>query len=239
MSDIVKMPKFMAAPGRMGCFGLLRNGVWEWENCRERFQTKSDPAEMTSFFFNHNAGRGTDVIEFMRTVEQAVRLPAEDALIFNMTDHNDKLQVVMSTWWKYRLRRSLMSALLRCGLAYTSNDGERFVAALKSQPYTVHTWKAVERFLCGYTASKLKKTTPFGGWQQFFDSQNDVLIQKTLVKKKRRKETTAELTGELTGDQIAAPEPVSDAPQSQAQLAKDAAQLASLTGPFNPMVPGN
>lgn len=195
----VKIPKSFNKPA-VGAFGIVSGGNIGWQSCRETFQTVSEPAGVMEFLFHHHTNRAEDVIEFMRTVEQILRLPDEHCIEIKETTETNILHIKLSPWWKYRLRRSLLTALLRCGQHYTKHTGSGFETALWSQSYTAATKYAVERFLAGYTASKLKKRTGFAGWQNLFTHQANA--DTYLVKLKRKR-----LTTELTGEVVPEPEP--------------------------------
>ena len=94
------------------------------------------------------------------------------------------------------MRRSLLTALLRCGQQFDDRTGKGFTKALYSLKYTLDTKYAIERFLAGYTASKLKRREGFGGWQSLFGSK--YAADKYLVKLKKREQTTTEISGELS-----------------------------------------
>lgn len=191
MSDaIVKIPHDAYAPAG-GALGTVHANNIVWETCRDRFQLTSDPVAYMQFVF-HAPGRVDDVIEFIRTIEQIIRLPAESQLTLSKTSQKNVLHVTLTPWWKYRLRRSLLTALLRCGQAYTEHSGAGFERALWSQGYTNSTKEAVLRFLGGYTSSKLKKRAGFYGWQQLFSFNTKAQAEHVLVKlKKKRKEEAA------------------------------------------------
>jgi hypothetical protein len=196
MDDIVKLPSGVYKPVNYS-FGTLGGNTITWETCRDRFQTKSDPASYLSFvFYCVNDQCSVNVIEFIRTVEQIIKLPDEDSIVFRKTNVPGIIHVTMSAWWKYRLRRSLLTALLRCGIYYSEHSGKGFEKALFSQVYTSGTKIAIERFLGGYTASRLKKRTAFGGWQSFFNSNNKTTVEAALVKLKKKKSEAIEATKE-------------------------------------------
>lgn len=188
--DSVKIP---ALPyGNMtGSFGTMKKngdkttGI-TWEGCRDRFQSTSEPAAYTEFLFYCKAGTANHVLDFIRTVEELIHLPQEDRVTLRTTSTNDIIYVAFSNWWKYRVRRSLLTALLRCGQEYTERTAFRFRRALYSQYYTAATKPAVEQFILkGRNAIKgLKKNHGFSGWHQMFVNAKDATaVRKYLVKK--------------------------------------------------------
>jgi hypothetical protein len=188
--DTVKIP---ALPyGNMtGSFGTMKKtgdkptGI-TWEGCRDRFQSTSEPVAYTEFLFYCKAGTANHVIDFIRTVEELIGLAQEDRVSLKKTSANDIIYVQFSNWWKYRVRRSLLTALLRCGQDYTERTAIRFRRALYSQYYTAATKPAVEQFILkGRNAVKgLKKNHGFSGWHQMFaHAKDDAAVRKYLVKK--------------------------------------------------------
>jgi hypothetical protein len=199
MDDIVKLPTSAAYKPTNYAFGTLANNIIAWETCRDRFQATSNPEGYLFFLFNCvNDSGSINVIEFIRMVEQIIKLPEKDSVVFKKTSVKGIIHVTMSLWWKYRLRRSLLTALLRCGVFYTDHSGPEFEKALFSQVYTSGTRAAIERFLAGYTASRLKKRTPFYGWQAFFAAGGNTTSEAALVKlkKKKKNEEAIEATKE-------------------------------------------
>jgi hypothetical protein len=185
--EIVRIP---SSPYQsVGALGIQTSkSQIEWDTCRDRFQSKTDAKKVESFLFYHEAGRGDNVINFMRTFEAACGCPHDQGINFKKTSNKNVLWVGLSEWWNYRVRRSLLTALLRCGQSFTEDTGKGFVKALNSQYYLSGTTTAVEAFLSGKTACKMKKNYGFGGWHNFFNGKTKDQIDKCLVKLKRRKE---------------------------------------------------
>ncbi len=170
-----------------GSFGIVTRKeekitAIQWEGCRDRFQTQSNAAEVMDFLFFHNNGTGDNVVAFMRTLEEVIELPEEDRCEFKKTNNANVLYVKMSGWWKYKLRRSLLTALLRCGQNYTDKTAKGFEKALYSQYYLAQTKPAVEQFLKGRTGSRLSKNAGNSGWYAHFVNQNEQKVRETLVR---------------------------------------------------------
>jgi len=183
--DKVKIPS-TAYKNVQGSFGIINGGNIQWEGCRDRFHSVSSPENIMEFVFCHNEGAGDDVVDFIRTIEEIIKLPEADRLQIKKTISKSVLWIRMSPWWKYKMRRSLLTALLRCGQNYKERTAACFEKALYSFYYTASTKKAIARFLDGHTAAALKKSTQFDGWYQFFYQKSDDAITKSLVKLRKK-----------------------------------------------------
>lgn len=181
----VKIPTF-AYKNIQGSFGIINGGNIQWEGCRDRFQSVSNPENVMEFVFYHNDGAADDVIEFIKTIEEIIKLPVADRLQIKKTTNKSVLWIRMSPWWKYKMRRSLLTALLRCGQNYKERTAACFEKALYSFYYTASTKAAISRFLEGYTAAALKKNTQFDGWYQYFYQKPADTVNKTLVKLRKK-----------------------------------------------------
>lgn len=172
--------------------GIVTDNKVEWLSCRETFHNKS--TEIDSFIFCCGKDHTNRVLEFINTVEQICKVPEENRIKIRKTNMSGVIYVGMSDWWKYRVRRSLLTALLRCGINFHDNSANGFEFALWSMNYTLNTRLAINRFLGGYTSCKLKKDTIFNGWVSFFFNMPAAKIEKILVKpKKKKKEASNDL----------------------------------------------
>lgn len=191
-----------------------------WEGCRDRFQNSTNPEEVMDFLFYHEAGAGDHVIEFVRTIEQVIMNTKDstfteaDRVVFMKTNNSQVLYVRMSAWWKYAIRRSFLTAVLRAGQKYTERTAKAFEKALFSQYYLQSTKPAVNCFLSGRTGSKLKKRarTSFPGWYAHFNGKTEDKVRETLVKvlpdghpKKPKKEEPAPEGAAAAPEAVAAP----------------------------------
>ncbi len=170
-----------------GSFGIITKKddkitAIQWEGCRDRFQSQTNGEAVMDFLFFHNNGTGDNVVAFLRTLEEVIALPAEDRCEVKKTNNANVLYIKMSGWWKYKLRRSLLTALLRCGQNYTEKTAKGFEKALYSQYYLAQTKPAVEQFLKGRTGSKLSKNAGNSGWYAHFVNQNEQKVRETLVR---------------------------------------------------------
>lgn len=183
--DIVNVPNSTYSTGQ-GSFGIVKTGNTQWLTCRDQFQTYSESIE--SFIFVCDKNTQKKVISFMERVQQIINLPKENLLSFKKTNADNMICVVMGNFWKYKVRRSLLTALLRCGQSFEQDTGKGFEKALNSQPYTAKTKQAIERFFSGATAVKIKKNQGFGGWQAMFANKTPEQIKNMLVKLKKKKD---------------------------------------------------
>jgi hypothetical protein len=131
-----------------GSFRLLELGPSHspaWHGCRE-------------IFHNHNATKSSspwlvkikdreNVIKFIQEVES--RLGLEERSDLQLTDKDGVFYIKPCSWWyAQKIRLSLLTALIRCGVAY---KGSNFAEALYSTRYTKTTKEAVEKLFAGYT----------------------------------------------------------------------------------------
>lgn len=184
MTEEIKVPSFPYSSGIDGHFGIQTSkSQVKWENCRDRFQTASETLQ--SFLFFHS-GKGKNVVNFIRTFEAACNCPYDQELVMKDTTNKDVMWVGMSEWWRYRLRRSLLTALLRCGRKFVKDTGKDFAAALNSEIYMNSTKTAVEWFMSGHTACRMRRHETFPGWQHFFQTKTKGQIEAVLVKVKKK-----------------------------------------------------
>lgn len=207
--EVVRIPSF-PYQNIYGALGIQTSkSQIDWERCRDRFQTKTDTNPVESFLFYHKDGTGDNVIKFLKTFEAACNCPLDQCVTFKKTTNKNVLFVGLSEWWKYRVRRSLLTALLRCGQNFTTDTGDGFQQALNSEYYLASTKDAVEKFLAGHTAIKMQKNISFPGWYAFFNGKSKDQIEKCLVRlKRKRKESVEAQTGELAPEPAAVREEV-------------------------------
>lgn len=214
-NNVFQLPKF-AYKKIEGSFGIMTRSNDKvtnvtWEGCRDRFHGSSAPEAMMDFLFFHMAGTGKNVILFMKMVEALIKVKPEDCLEIHKTTSEQVLYIKMSKWWKYPLRRSLMTALLRAGQMFTDHTSKGFEKALFAQYYLAQTKPAVGAFLGGRTASKLKKrvSQSFPGWYSHFANKDETKVKETLTrvlpddhpkkpKKEVKEETKVEETANVT-----------------------------------------
>lgn len=141
-----------------------RYKVGQWYYCRDLFH--SQLYNLNLFFFSHDASRGHCVAAFMRKVEEMLNVEPKSE--FGPTQRKTIMWIEPSRWWTVRaMRRSLFTILLRAGCQYSPNR-KNFEEALFSDPYTIGTKYAVQRFFAGNTAYVGKKR---GWYKQFYESK--------------------------------------------------------------------
>ena len=150
--------------------------------CREVFHEHSH--HINHFYFCNNRENFDDVRRFMDQCQIVAKVPKDQWVVIDDTNRKFIARVTMSEFWKYRVRRSLLTAFLRCSVNYRHENGESFVKALWSVEYTVKTKKAVEAFMDGNIL--FRDTKDFNGWVNFF--ANRPAEGRMFSKKKVRKE---------------------------------------------------
>lgn len=183
MSDVVQIPPVGTYNVVDGGLGIVKGNAIGWESCRETFHTRSDQIDSFLFYLKFDSG---DVIKFMQVFQAACNCPQDQMVVIKKTTHERVLWVGMSPWWKYRARRSLLTALLRSGMNFTDNSSKGFLKALYSTEYLSATKYAVDAFLNGKNSFKLRRRDSFDGWQNFFEFRAHADTNAILIKLKRR-----------------------------------------------------
>jgi hypothetical protein len=151
-SEVFRIPKMTILPAP-GSFAKV-SGPYEgcWYNCREEFHWVNEKTRR--FLYSHRLGTHARIVDFIEKIEKKLGLKAKDRTRFRRTQYGRVTLVVMSSWWRFSIRRSLFTALLRAGQNY---NGENFEEALfsknfgKDNHYLADTEGAVRRFLRGNT----------------------------------------------------------------------------------------
>lgn len=156
---------------------------FHFEHCRERFG-KMWNRSTKGFFFRHPAGQGENVAAFIIKTEMI--LGRKSFSKFSKTNFDYILWVQPSVFWKCsRMRRSLLTILLRSGMSYDSVK-DNYELALFHEPYMLQTRRAVMRFLFGFTkyigpsietSSHLESV----GWVGVFHGKDDKYVKEFLV----------------------------------------------------------
>lgn len=184
--EIVRLPSF--AYQTVGALGIQASkSQITWFTCRDSFQGASEHIDFLLFY--HQKDGGDRVINFIKTFEAACACPPDQGITFKKTSNPNCLWVGLSEWWKYRVRRSLLTALLRVGQSFAKDTGQDFVNTMNSMYYLDQTKTAVERFLSGHTACKMRRNE-FSGWHAYFSTRTKEQIDKCLVKLKKKKRET-------------------------------------------------
>ena len=132
----------------------------EWLYCREYFQDESQG--IRRFLFCHKPNRCRNIAFFIHKIEE--KLALKERTVIGPTQRYNISWVRVSSWWtNTSMKRSLFTALIRCGQNYNTKT-DNFDEALFSVLYTKHTEYAVKRFLDGHTRYTGKKK----GWYNQF-----------------------------------------------------------------------
>lgn len=167
----------------VGSFALVsasRKPIY-WEHCREHFALKF--TESTSgFFFSHPCNKADDIANFLTKIEYVLSLNQKsemfDFSLFRKTCRQNILWIEPSLFWKScKIRRSLLTILLRCAFNYCSqldNFDDALFGNYKENTYIKDTKHAFLRFMFGFTFwaeeefSKLKSNDDKHGWREEF-----------------------------------------------------------------------
>lgn len=170
--DIKSMGSSYTRP-MAGCYAI-DNGIVVWEKCRENFASKFD--DRKSLYFSHDNNHGDDVAAFIERTEDILEI---DHSKFWRTNRDYATWIEPSLFWQQcRVRRSLYTILLRCGLAYIEKL-ENYDEALFSQNYIMRTSDAVKRFLFGFV--EYQGPDAPRGWVKLFSNVHRNLVRQWLV----------------------------------------------------------
>lgn len=131
-----------------GSFGLDQD-PYLFEICRERFGVMWDHNTL-GFFFKHPSDKGYSVATFLKKTE--IILNQKEFSQFSLTNRDCLLWVEPSYFWKQcRMRRSLLTIMLRAGMVYDPKN-DNYEEALFSEKHVRATRQSVMRFLFGFTS---------------------------------------------------------------------------------------
>jgi hypothetical protein len=153
-----------------------RYKVGQWYYCRDLFHHQL--YNLNLFFFSHDVSKGHCVAAFMRKIEEILDVqPRSD---FGPTQRKTIMWVEPSRWWTIRaMKRSLFTILLRAGSQYSPSK-DNFEEALFSDPYSMVTKYAIQRFMQGNTQYTGKRR---GWYRQFYENKpTQEQIDKLLIK---------------------------------------------------------
>lgn len=132
----------------------------EWLYCREYFQDESKG--INQFLFCHSKDKIKNIFAFINKIENVLKI--NKFSLMGPTQRKNVSWIKPSNWWlRTSMKRSLFTALLRCGQRYNPQI-DNFEEALFSYFYTKDTKQAVKRFLQGNTKYTGKKK----GWYNQF-----------------------------------------------------------------------
>lgn len=166
---------------KYGSFALDSASL-KFETCRERFAVQW--TNEVGWFLKHPPNKGKDVASFLLKTE-AVLKQVENSK-FSDTNRDTILWIEPSIFWKKcRIRRSLLTILVRAGMVYDLNK-DNYEEALFNQEYVFSTKRAVQRFLYGFTnyvgpLEDISGTLDRRGWKTVFEGKSSDDIKTMLV----------------------------------------------------------
>lgn len=167
-----------ATPGSFA----LDSTPFHFENCRERFGRMWDKTNK-GFYFRHASGQGIGVAAFILKTEEI--LGKKRFSKFSETNRDTILWIEPCAFWRCcRMRRSLLTILVRCGMYYDPRSDD-YETALFCDSYALHTRKAIMRFLFGFTKyvgpSMEGGVVETMGWKSVFQGRDEIYIKSVLV----------------------------------------------------------
>lgn len=166
-----------------GSFGLDVE-PYKFETCRERFGRQWDE-NTKGFYLTHPVNEGYSVATFLKKTE--IILKQTEFSEYALTNRDNILWIEPSKFWmSCRMKRSLLTILVRAGILYDPKK-DNYEEALFSERWAKPTKRAVMRFLYGFT--KYIGPTIEGqnietrGWKYVFDetTHNDQFAKDCLV----------------------------------------------------------
>lgn len=180
--EVKQCNQLMGNP-EVGYFALFKpdaNCSPTWQKCRETFAGEFH-ADVQGFYFSCEENQPENIARFISRFESIIDI--NEKTLFYLTDKPFAIWIEPSKFWRECvIKRSLFTALCRCGMKY---DWERdnFDEALWSQTYTKTTEHAVKRFLFGFTKLASFETDGSNkiGWQTVFENKTIEQVRKQLV----------------------------------------------------------
>lgn len=163
---------------RNGSFGL-DVPPHQFETCRERFGPKWG-VETEGIYFTHPDHQGVAVATFIKKTEMI--LNQKEFSQFSLTNHDNVLWVEPTYFWKScRMKRSLLTIMLRAGMVYEPAL-DNYEQALFTEQWAKPTKLAVMRFLFGFTkyiGPTIDDQTNIEsrGWKFVFEGHDDDVKQ--------------------------------------------------------------
>ncbi len=171
----------------VGSFALDQPPL-KFEMCRERF-ARSFFLSTKGFYFKHKTGDSRNVATFVSKTERILNIRKRSK--FSETNRDSILWFEPCYFWKScRMRRSLLTILLRAGTLYDL-ETDNYEEALFKHPYLVSTKQAVMRFMYGFTKyvgppMKPGLTLEVKGWREVFKKLKEYEIRKYLVSSRKK-----------------------------------------------------
>lgn len=153
-----------------------------FETCRERFGIRWNE-DTIGFFFTHPVDKGYSVATFLKKTEMVLK--QTEFSQYALTNRDKILWVEPSPFWKScRMKRSLLTILLRAGILYDPK-ADNYEQALFAEKFVHPTKSAVMRFLFGFTkyvgpSIDDQVSIESRGWKHVFDGQGSSFIQNCL-----------------------------------------------------------
>jgi len=156
-------------------FNTFQYRMCNWIYCREDFHGWNRYNK--KWLFAHKGHDRENIISFFSRIEK--KLGIIPKTVFCATQRKWVTVIIMSSWWRKSLRRSLFTALLRASLKYDRKK-RNFDAALYSVSYLKNTKYAISRFMRGYANFHLK--WGFEQWYSAFYGLDEEEVDEILVK---------------------------------------------------------
>jgi hypothetical protein len=140
-----------------------------WTQCRDTFQQVASFQSLRSNGMFYIVGGGStkasearviSVAKFIRKIEE--RLKFKEFSSFGKTSFPSGLFIKpVDFWTEDKLKLSLLTLLLRCGLKY--REGKSFRKVFSQTPLARSTYPAIERFLRGFVFYEKLEVLKYGG----------------------------------------------------------------------------
>lgn len=173
----------------------------KFEKCRELFASKFF-LSTKGFYFKHKGGGSKNVATFISKTESVLKIRKPSK--FSETNRNSILWFEPCYFWRScRMRRSLLTILLRAGIQYDT-ERDNYEEALFSEPYIIPTKKAVMRFMFGFTKYvgphfNTVSMLDTKGWRSVFSKLKEEEIRCYLVSSRKN---TLQLKCKLESNQL-------------------------------------
>lgn len=163
-----------------GSFGLDMP-PHKFETCRERFAIQWNETTK-GFYLTHPKDKGFDIACFLKKSE--LILKQTEFSQYSLTNRDTVLWIEPSQFWmSCRMRRSLLTILVRAGILY-DNKADNYEEALYSEKWAKPTKIAVMRFLFGFTKysgpSIENQSIETRGWKYIFECQDEQITKQFL-----------------------------------------------------------
>lgn len=171
----------------------------KFETCRERF-ARNFFVSNKGFYFKHKENGSKNVAAFVAKTEEILKVRKRS--VFSETNVSSILWIEPCHFWRScRMRRSLLTIIVRAGILYDLKK-DNYEEALFKEPYVVPTKKAVMRFMYGFTkydGPSMDPTTSLEtkGWKTIFSKLKEDDIRKYLVSNKKTYTPECELDSKL------------------------------------------